>query len=174
MLGFERRSNTGRFSRKRAAARETKRQGPTLWHTLRERGGLVSLGIAAGFCVCLIALFLLREQVVPFRPGQFVPHDITARVDFVFYDRDRFDGLVDMARKSAPHVYRQTPGDVWSSLEQDLLTLPDRVAGAQPQELEPPLRDILDGGALTQLDQSRTGPDRQRYDEDVKQFITWS
>jgi putative nucleotidyltransferase with HDIG domain len=173
MLGFERRATPGRFAKKRAAAREAK-AGPSLWHILRERGGLVSLGIAAGFCICLIALFLLREQVVPYRPGQFVPHDVTARVDFVFPDKDRYDGLVDMARKSAPHVYRQTPGDVWAILQQDLLTLPDRVAGAQPQELDPPLNNILDGASLTQLEQSRTGPDRQRYEEDVKQFISWS
>jgi putative nucleotidyltransferase with HDIG domain len=147
---------------------------PSAWHILRERGGLGSLGIAAVFCAVLIGLFMLRQEVVPYRPGQFIPHDITARVDFLFADQDQYSRLVDIARKNAPHVYRPTGGDVWTSIQQDLISLPDRVHGLTPDELDPPFRDILDSGSLTQLDQDRTGPDRRRYEDTVHQFIAYS
>jgi cyclic-di-AMP phosphodiesterase PgpH len=171
VFGLDRRPNN---PRRRFGLRENRADTRSLWHLFRERGGLPSLGIAAVFCLALIGLFMLREQVVAYRPGQYVPHDITARVDFDFRDKDQYSRLVDLARKYAPRAYRQVPGDVWASLQQDLIALPDRVAGSTPEELEPPLRDILDSGALTQLEQSRTGADRQRYEENVRQFITYA
>jgi putative nucleotidyltransferase with HDIG domain len=161
-----------RAAHRRFASRDADTR--SAWHRLRERGGLPSLGIAAVFCLGLIALFMAREQVVPYRPGQYIAHDITARVDFSFFDADAYSHQVDLARKAAPRVYRQVPGDLWASLQQDLLELPDRVQDAKPEQLDPPLRDILDSGALTQLEQSRTGPDRKRYAENVRQFIAYA
>jgi putative nucleotidyltransferase with HDIG domain len=173
VLGLDRRFSG---ARRRQSIRDgrTVYGPPSLWHILRERGGLGSLGIAAVFCFVLICLFMLRQEVVPYRPGQYVPHDVTARVDFQFADQDEYNRLVDLARKDAPHVYRPTAGDIWSAIQQDLLTLPDRVHGLTPEELDPPLRDILDSGSLTQLDQDRTGPDRRRYEDNVRQYIAYA
>ncbi len=173
MFGLDR-----RFSgpRRRQVARDgrTMYSPPSAWHILRERGGMGSLGIAAVFCVVLIGLFMLRQEVVPFRPGQYVPHDITARVDFTFFDQDEDTRLIDLARKEAPHVYHPVAADVWDAIQSDLLSLPDKVHGLTPQELDPPLRDILDSGSITQLDQDRTGPDRRRYEDNVHSFIAYA
>ncbi|MGA3066790.1 MAG: HDIG domain-containing metalloprotein [Tepidisphaeraceae bacterium] len=171
MFGLEKKTSVGP---RRYSLRDGRTAPVSAWHVLRERGGLGSLGIAGIFCGVLICLFLLRQEVVPYRPGQYVAHDVTARVDFQFNDRDEYNRLVDLARKSAPHVYRATAGDVWNSLQEDLVALPDRVHGLAPQELEPPLNGILDSGALTQLDQSRTGADRRRYEDNVRQFIAYA
>ncbi len=135
-------------------------------------GAFPSLVVAGIFWVALTGLFMLREEVVAFRPGQNTPHDLLARVDFNFYDKDRHLLQVDAARDMAPHVYRQTQQDVWAGLRDVLLALPDRVHNARLEQLEPPLRDILDAGALTQLEQDRTGKDRERFDQTVKYFAT--
>jgi len=133
-----------------------------------------SLAIACGFWLAITCLFLLRKDVVPYRPGEYVPHDIIARVDFNFTDRALYDNLTKQKRESAPRVYRQTAADPWNKIEDYLLALPDTVQGRSPQELDPPLRDILDGGAITELEQDSTGAARRQYDSDVRQFIRYS
>ena len=75
------------------------------------------------------------------------------------------------AREFAPHVYRQTPQDVWTTLQEDLLALPAQVHGAKVEQLEPPLKDIMDGGALAQLEVAHTGKGKERYDETVALFV---
>jgi cyclic-di-AMP phosphodiesterase PgpH len=167
MFGLEDKS---RFSRRRSG-RDCRIDG---WQKLREmraRGLFASLLIAAGFWAALTALFLLRQDVVQYRPGEYVPHDIVARVDFQFYDPARHEEQKKVRWENAWRVYRRTPGDVWKNLESYLLKLPDSVHGRQPEELDPPLRDILDSGAITELEQAQSGLDRKQYDNDVKSFI---
>jgi hypothetical protein len=160
---------------RRGAIRESRDASRSNWKDFRKRGGLVSLAIAAIFGLVIMWLFMLRDQVVAYRPGQYVPHDITARVDFDFFDNALHDRQVNYLRDSAPRVYREATGDIWASLEDDLRTLPDRVAGLTVDQLDPPLRDILDSGSLTQLEQDRVGQDhRQRYEEDVRQFVSYA
>ncbi len=160
--------------RRRTINRESRADSRSAWMRLRECGGAASLGIAGIFGLCLFGLFLLRQQVVAYRPGEYVPHDITARVDFNFVDKASFDRLVERARDEAPHVYRQTSDDIWGSLEALLLSLPDRAHGISQEQLDPPLRDVLDSGALTALEQDRSGPDRKRYEENVRQFVAFA
>jgi putative nucleotidyltransferase with HDIG domain len=167
MFGLEDKS---RFSRRRSG-RECRTDH---WQKLREmraRGLFMSLMIAAGFWAALTALMLLRQDVVPYRPGEYVPHDLVARVDFRFYDKVRHEEEIEARRENAWRVYRQTPGDIWISLQNYLLKLPETVHGRQPEELEAPLGDILDSGAITELEQARTGADRKQYENDVKSFI---
>jgi hypothetical protein len=64
-----------------------------------------------------IGILMLRENVVPFRPGQWVPHDIVSRVDFVFRDEKR---LTEAKRKAArgsaanlPRWPRRIRGSCW-------------------------------------------------------------
>ena len=159
----------------RRGLRECRDASRSRWKDFRKRGGLASLAIAAVFGLVVMWLLLLRDQVVAYRPGQFVPHDITARVDFDFFDNALHDRQVNYLRDNAPRVYRQAPGDVWASLEDYLQNLPDRVAGQTVDQLESPLREILDSGSLTQLEQDRIGQQhRQRYEEDVRQFVSYA
>ncbi len=102
------------------------------------RGLIPSLGIVAGFWLAITLLLLLRKDVVPYRPGDYVPHDIVARVDFQFLDQALHDQQVKVARENAPRVYRRVPGDIWAKIQVISWTLPDTVHGRAPQELDPP------------------------------------
>ena len=132
-----------------------------------------SLAIAGVFWIAITALLLLRNQVVPYRPGEYVPHDIVARVDIRFKDDALLDNVIKQRRESAPRVYRRVAVDPWDTIRDYLLKLPDTVRD-QPQELDEPLRDILDSGSITELEQDRTGADRRVYEDDVKRFINYA
>jgi putative nucleotidyltransferase with HDIG domain len=133
-----------------------------------------SLLIAAAFWFAVTLLLLFRKDVVNYRPGEYVAHDIFARVDFNFPDQALFDERVKFFRESAPRAYRRVDSDPWVKIQDYLLALPDTVQGRSPQELDPPLSTILDSGAITELEQKRTGPDRQQYESDIHQFINYA
>jgi putative nucleotidyltransferase with HDIG domain len=133
-----------------------------------------SLAIAGIFWIAITCLLLLRKEVVQYRPGEYVPHDIVARVDFRFTDRALYDNLAKQKRESAPRVYRRISADPWDKIQDYLLALPDTVQDRSAQELDAPLRDILDSGSVTELEQDRTGAARQIYESDVKQFVAYA
>ena len=62
-------------------------------------------------------------------------------------------------------------GDPWQGLEEQLHTLPDKVAGLTLDQLPPLLRDVLDGGSLTLLQQYQAKPRRRYYDDEVAAFL---
>jgi putative nucleotidyltransferase with HDIG domain len=171
VFGFDYRS---RFNPRRSAIRENRPDSRATWREWRERGAAASLGIAAAFCAGLFVLFLLRGQVVHYRPGQFVPHDITARVDFDFFDTDKYQQQVETARAAAPDVYVQSKTDVWKTIRELLQNLPDQVQNSNADELDAPLRGILDNGALTELKQVRTGASRALYAGNIDPYIAYA
>ncbi len=168
--------NKNRGNPRRWAAREN-RQGYAARNAGTEipRHDIVpSLAIAGIFCIAITGMFLLRKQVVPYRPGEYVPHDIVARVDFSFFDQARNDQLIQYKRDSVFRDYRRVEGDPWDKIQDFLLALPDTIHGRSPQELDSPLRDLLDSGAITELEQDRIGLDREQYESNVRQFIAYS
>src|SRR5688572_28007082 len=115
------------FSRKSSSRREVcmdraASRGRT-WNNLRAGGVPISLGIAAALCVLATAIVLPREQVVRYRPGQYVPHDIVARVDFIYPDHDLLTRSRRDAWQNEPRVYKST-GDVWTHVQEELAALP--------------------------------------------------
>jgi putative nucleotidyltransferase with HDIG domain len=141
------------------------------WERMRTSGVLVSLQIAGFFWVLATAILMLREDVVPYRPGQFAHHDIISRVDFTFMDKQRLADAQRLARQTAPHVYVAVP-DAWKTLEERLLALPDRVAAAPTvQELSGELRNVLDLGAFTALKDYHNEQMRPNYTKGVKEYI---
>jgi hypothetical protein len=82
------------WSRKYGARRtEVRKNRPdrsvNFWSDLKARGITTSLAIALVFCIIASAIVLLREDAVPYRPGQYVPQDVLSRIDFAFTDVDR-------------------------------------------------------------------------------------
>src|SRR5687768_3579080 len=142
------------------------------WEHLRSNGVIVSLQIAAIFWVAATGILMFRQDVVPYRPGQWAHHDIISRVDFTFMDRQQLAEAQRLARQNAPRVYTAVP-DVWKPLEEKLLALPDLVAGVPTlNELSPELRDVLDAGAFTPLKEIH-GNERRRtaYNTAIKEYI---
>ena len=103
---------------------------------LRAEGGLASIGVAVGFCVLSSLILLMREDVVRYRPGQWVNHDIVSRVDFSYPDEKKLANDRENAKLMTPRVYKIAEEDPWKAAEDDLLSLPDRVKGGSSLELQ--------------------------------------
>ena len=129
----------------------------------RCKGVLPSVAIAAVFWVLAASILMLRENVLPYRPGQAVRSDVFARADFGFPDEGVRVLKTQQARAETPRVYRAAPtgpaasnraaGDAWQPLEDRLLSLPDAVAGLTYDQLPPDLQRVLDHASVTALQQ---------------------
>ena len=142
------------------------------WENLRASGVIVSLQVAALFWVAATGILTLRQDVVPYRPGQFAHHDIISRVDFTFMDKQQLAEAQRLARQNAPRVYTAVP-EVWKPLEEKLLALPDLAAGVPTlNELSPELRGVLDAGAFTPLKEIHADPRRRAgYNAAIKEYV---
>jgi putative nucleotidyltransferase with HDIG domain len=168
------------WSRKYGARRtEVRKNRPDrsegLWAKLRARGVVGSLVVAAVFCLVTAAIVLLREDSVPYRPGQYVPQDVLSRVDFSFTDADRLTQARKERREGEPCVYKST-GDAWGNLETALLELPDRVgdkpAAQLPGDLATGLH--LDPGSepvLAFFRKAQSGEAKKDWQASVHDFI---
>ena len=125
------------WSRKYGARRtEVRKNRPdrsgSLWSDLQAKGVTRSLAIAALFCLVASAIVLLREDAVPYRPGQYVPQDVLSRVDFAFTDVERLTQARKERREGEPRVYRYST-DAWAALQNAFLDLPERIATSPPR-----------------------------------------
>ena len=148
----------------------------------RCNGALPSVAIAAVFWLFATAILMLREDVLPYRPGQSVRSDVISRVDFAVPD----DGVRDLkrhqARAETPRVYRAVPlpdrgddgrptGDLWQPLQDRLLSLPAAVAGLTFDQLPPDLqRTVADNSSLTALQQVVGEKARRAWAESVDRY----
>src|SRR5688500_1455926 len=137
---------------------------------MRESGVLHSVAIAAGFFVAAAAILMLRQDVVRYRPDQWIPHDIVSRVDFVYPNKSKQADEERKAREREPRVYRDN-GDVWASAEKELLSLPDRLAEGAPEQLPPETANVIEPGAVTALRQYVSGEGREAYAKRVRAFV---
>ncbi|HEV7302039.1 MAG TPA: HDIG domain-containing protein [Tepidisphaeraceae bacterium] len=136
---------------------------------LREQGALPTVAVAIVFLIVASAIMTLRRDVVQWRPGQAVPYDIVSRVDFTFSDPDVLAQKRREAREATPSVYRSN-GDVWTPLQEMLMSLPDRVDGDSVAALPQPLREALDPGSITALRQINTKERRRQYEKSVEDY----
>ncbi|MCS7034011.1 MAG: HDIG domain-containing protein [Phycisphaerae bacterium] len=153
----------------RAGRPDTLRQW---WDARRADGTIASVWLALLFAAGVIAILTLRDDVVPYRPGQFVGHDIVARTDFVFHDADELAAAQNRARVQTPRVYRELPSP-WDLIAQKLRDLPQSVAGLTESELRPDLQGIVSGAALTRLREAAASDERrEQYLQWVEAFIS--
>ncbi len=159
-------------SRREAIRKDRPDSTARKWEQVRSKGVVVSLQIAACFWAIATSILLLRQDVVPYRPGQYVHHDIISRVDFVFMDKQLLADAQRLARQNAPHVYSAS-ADVWKPLEEKLLALPARVAAvATLSELPADLRNVLDAGTFTRLKEYHNNERmRATYNSAIKEYV---
>src|SRR3954454_14965293 len=163
------------WSRRRGARRtEIRKNRPDSssrrWAELRANGTLTSIWVAAGFCAATICVMMLRENVVPYRPAEFTPTDILARVSFHFADSDELAKLRQVKREMEPHVYSAN-GDTYRRIEDLLINLPQQVAKLKPDELAPAYKDRFDSAALTLLQEYASPPKDETYIASVKMYL---
>jgi putative nucleotidyltransferase with HDIG domain len=137
---------------------------------MRASGVLASLGIVFGFFVLASGILMMRQEVVRYRPNQWIPHDIVSRVDFTYFDARQLNAAQTDARDRTPRVY-VAQRDVWEDLRRELLALPDRLANAASDALPPDLAGVLDAGAVTALRQYATNAEQPAYASRVNAFV---
>src|SRR5687767_2251398 len=138
---------------RRVEIRKNRPDTPRLnWDAWRASGVLTSLGIALAFFVLASGILMMRQEVVRYRPNQWIPHDIVSRVDFSFSNPHLLAQRQREAAEREPRIYTSA-GDSWEQLRRELLSLPDRVANAPTDKLPDDLAGVLDAGAATLLRQ---------------------
>ncbi len=164
-------------SARRAAIRGNRPDSTSVWwEEFKASGAAFSMAIAAVFYCLALGILLLRQQVLPYRPGQTVAYDIISRADFSFQDKSLQEEKQLEARDRTPRVYQSNSdkirGDSWQPLQDLLLSLPDKVAGVTVQQLPSPLRDILDGGSVAALQRDQDSALRGRYNASVNTYVS--
>lgn len=160
-----------RIGARRQSIRDSRPDKPgRRWTELRASGAVVSAGIAATFCIIATAILWMRDEAVAYRPGQYVPHDVVARVSFVVNDKDELNRKRTEARLAEPRVYSPN-GDPWIKIEDQLLGLPSRVAKLKEEELPSPLKEVLDSSALTKLQEYAVPARADAYADSVKRYM---
>ena len=142
---------------------------PRDWQQLKERGIPQSFAIAVAFFILASAIMLLRQDVVPYRSGQPITHDIVSRVKFSYFDEAKLQQAQTEAASREPRVYAPNE-DVWGTLEKDLLSLPVRMS-ASPEPPADLANAFDDAGSRTALRQAGSPDDAKAYEDSVHAFI---
>src|SRR4051812_49140017 len=100
----------------------------------------------------------VRENVVPYRPGEYTPTDILARSAFRFADSDELAKQRRVRQEMEPRVYSPN-GDVYQHLRELLVNLPQRVV---KDELPAEQNRLLDAGSRTLLQEYAAKDDTYR------------
>ena len=78
------------------------------WRKLRDSGVPESIGIAAVFFILASLILMLRQNVVEYRVGQWLHHDIVSRVKFTYTDPERLERKRRETGARQPRVYSKT------------------------------------------------------------------
>jgi len=152
----------------RAGRPDTLRQW---WDGRRADGTVASLWIALLFVAASMAVMSLRDQVIANKPGQYVAHDLVARTEFVYHDKDQFAEGQNRARADQPRVYREE-ANIWDYISGKLIDLPSRVAGLNEGELPPELQGVVEGAALTRLREAGASESKKAsYQDSVLAYV---
>jgi cyclic-di-AMP phosphodiesterase PgpH len=126
----------------------------------------VSLLVLAAFVSLATAIATLRERVVRYRLNEYVHQDVLSRVDFRYTSPERVAELQQVARESAPRVYRSVASPI-AELEKRLLTLPEAALRAESAEITEAFGP--EGRAtLRKVRESRT---QEEFSRQVRAFI---
>ncbi len=71
---------------------------------MKEDGIVNSIAVAVTFCVLTATILMLRQDVMPYRPGQWISHDIVSRVAFTYSDKDLLNRAARTPRVRAAHL----------------------------------------------------------------------
>jgi len=127
--------------------------------------------VAVGFVVCTTAILMLRPNVLGWRVGQYVPHDIVSRVDFTWSDPASLNEARSTARLNEPRVYRPAAVDPLRTIADELTHLPDVVKGQRQEQLPELLRNALDGASIAALGDYLEPSMRKTWNAGVETYI---
>jgi putative nucleotidyltransferase with HDIG domain len=163
-------------SARRLAIRVNRPDTSAAWfRALRCNGTFPSLAIAAVFWILSSAILMMRQDVLPYRPGQSLRYDIAARTNFDFIDPGVKAKKQEDAREACLPVYRSTAdkstGDNWLALQDELLALPDRVGRLSLAQLPADLREHLTTASVTMLQMYQGKTSKAEYEQEVASYL---
>lgn len=159
-------------SRRAADIRKNRPEAPWLdYRRWRDQGMIGPVWVAVAFFVCAASILMWRQEVITYRPGQWIPNDVVARVPFAYQDPQILIDMKKTARDREPLVYRAADGDVWGDLQKTLSGLPDLAASVGGGEFPPDLRELLDNSSIAALGGFAREPQRQDYLARVERYI---
>lgn len=145
--------------KQRARREEVRRNRPDLglpWRNLRDAVSPWAVLTGVVFWLAISAIMMLRDQVVRYRPGQYVRHDVLSRVAFESRNIELENELKEQARQAAPRVYRRIDA-AFAAVEKVLLGL----SGSGGAGLSPAAADEL----------ARLAADGESYRQAVRRFV---
>lgn len=143
----------------------------TLGRALRSEGVFKSMVIAIAFATIASVILMLRSDVVAYRPGQYVAHDINARTEFRYFDGKTFEEVKNRAAVAQPRVFKESRKAL-EEIQQSLLALPDRVKGQRLEDLKDvELSSVLDNATLGRLQEIAELASRENWETSVKNYV---
>lgn len=133
------------FRKKNRPSRLEPKKAPSkgllgLWQRARRSGAAGSVLLAAALYVGVLALVLPPLEDIPYRVGQFVPRDITSRVDFRIENPKRLAAEAERAWQAAPPVFTANR-ELLDQIDSTLRSLPGQLhAATRPADLGEVLR----------------------------------
>ncbi|MEM6313181.1 MAG: hypothetical protein AAF743_03795, partial [Planctomycetota bacterium] len=157
---------------RRDMVRRLRNDGTPTWRDWFTRDSTwVSVSIGLVFALLLGVMLQLRPDVVPYRLGQTVRHDVVARVGFDFYDQAKHQQERVVEMQATPRVYNRVELNPFDDLEQWLTDLPDQLVGKRLSELDPDIADVLDNATLAKL-QGIANIKPRTFNQDVFQYVS--
>ncbi|MFP4139108.1 MAG: HD family phosphohydrolase [Phycisphaerae bacterium] len=138
----------------------------------RQAGGLPALAVAVAFYAVAGLLDVFPIDPVPYRPGQYVPEPIRARVAFKRPDPYLLEDEYDRIKSATPATFRLNTSLVTDQIIPTLRKLPNRLrAATQPSTEDENLRKafaLSSDAAVREFWEALAEVDRARYERSVE------
>jgi hypothetical protein len=110
------------------------------WRKFRQAGGAVSSLMAVAFVSAAFAIDVFPRDPLPYREGQFVSHDITARVGFSVVSQHALSERIQAARNATPARFQANQALI-DEIVSTLAGLPGRLSTAtRPADFDAELK----------------------------------
>ena len=153
---------------RRAEIRKNRPDLVPIWKDLSDSAAAGSIMVAVLFWLVASTITLMRDQMVQYRPGQYMHRDVVSRVTFESRDLKREAEIRQAAREMAARVYRRVELP-FKDLESRLMALPQEVSTTLPEQIV--RKYPLDSGVITSLKKIAGAPKDQPGN--IEDYKTW-
>ena len=110
------------------------------WKCFVEAGGVGSVLLVGGLFLALVLMDASPLEPVPYRPGQYIPKDIHARVPFRILSHELQDELLRKADSTAPPIFKLNSSLI-DEISIALRNLPEQIkTTTQPSDIDKTLQ----------------------------------
>jgi putative nucleotidyltransferase with HDIG domain len=159
-------------TRKRRELRKPLPGELTRWERFRQGGGIAGVLLAGGFYLAVALLDCIPLDPMPYRPGQYIGHEVYSRTPFKLISPDKLRRELDLRRETTPATFTLDAAAL-DALMGPLEAMPERLRPAtQPAEVPQALREqwAVTPEALAAWRRYIDPPAHQRFMEQAAQL----